>query len=114
VTNNEKLKGLMKKHRLGRRDVARLASYTIAPNGQCYAVNNWLAPEDATGYRKLSDATLALIELRLAALTDKERQALEGPLDKVAVIAVNRTKRACEQPGYVRADGSKVTRRKSA
>jgi len=114
MTNNEKLPGLMKKNKLGRRDVARLVEYTIAPNGQCYAVNNWLAEEGTTAFRPMPDSAMKLMELRLSLMTDKERESLEGPLDKVAIMAINRAKRACEQAGYVRVDGTKVPRRKRA
>lgn len=114
-TNNEELHMLMSEHRLGRRDVARLAEYPIARNGQASAVNNWLASSImASNYRAMPDSALALIKLRLSLLTDEERAALEGPLDKVAIIAANRLKRKCHQPGYVYGTPRGVTKTSKA
>jgi hypothetical protein len=91
--NNRELQRLMVDHGLGRRDVGRLTGYSIHANGQCYAVNNWLQRADTTAYRPMPDRALALLRLRLSLLTDAERAQLEGPLDKVAVMARNRLKR---------------------
>lgn len=96
-TNNERLHELMEEHGLGRRDVARLVRHKIAPNGQCYAVKNWLSSPDMPAFRSMPDTALELLELRLANLTAAERKALEGPLDKVAVLEKNRAKRKCFQ-----------------
>lgn len=106
MTNNEKLHALVKKNKLGRRDVARLAGYPIAKSGQSAAVNNWLAHPGKSNFRAMPDHALGALELRLKLLTDKERAALEGPTDKVAIIARNRLKRECEQKGYQYVDGT--------
>jgi hypothetical protein len=96
-TNNDRLREIMDEHGLGRRDVARLVNHRIAPNGQCYAVKNWLSEPDMPAFRRMPDTALALLELRVASLTAAERKALEGPLDKVAVLEKNRAKRKCFQ-----------------
>lgn len=97
MSNNEELHVLMKKHKLGRRDVARLVGYPIAKNGQAYTVNNWLSEMSASGYRNMPDSALMLLKLRLANLTEKQKAAFEGPLDKAAVLAKNRLLRKCFQ-----------------
>lgn len=100
-TNNERLHELVEEYGLGRRDIARLTGYPIAKNGQFHAGNNWLADPGKINHRKMPAHALELIELKLSMLTKKERAAFEGKLDKAKVIAKNRLKRRCEQPGYV-------------
>ena len=101
MTRNEELHKIIRENRLGRRDVARLIGSPISPNGQCYALANWLSAPQASSYRQIPTAALMLLKLRVEALTERERAALEGPTDKVAIIAANRLLRKCHAPDYV-------------
>lgn len=95
---NAEFRELVEKHNLGRRDVARMIFYRIDPKtGQCHAVNNWLARPDSTMYRPMPERALEMLKFRLANLTDQDRAQLEGPADKVAIMAANRAKRKCFQ-----------------
>lgn len=60
-TNNERLRELIKKHGLRRRDVA-----AILNKSSSVAVNKWLAPEsDTSNYRAMPDIELEMLELKL-------------------------------------------------
>jgi hypothetical protein len=93
ISNNQKLKKLMRHHRLGRRDVARLLGYRINSNGQAYTVVSWLQEPGSSAFRPMNDRAMENLMFRLSKLTNADRQKFEGPTDKVAVIAENRKKR---------------------
>ena len=105
-TRNEELHEIMRVNKIGRRDVAGLIGAPISPTtGQCYTLANWLSAPTSGEYRQIPVATLMLLKPQGAQLTDAQRATFEGPLDRRAIIAENRKKRACEQPGYQYADG---------
>jgi len=66
LTNNEKLRRLMKKHDLSRTDVCDLLHLSVTRQGQTPAVAKWLSsPEAVSNYRNMSDAYLELLQLKL-------------------------------------------------
>ena len=60
-------------------------------------MNNWMSARGSTTYRRMPSMALSLLRLRLQLANPEQLASFEGPLDKVAVLAVNRKKRKCFQ-----------------
>jgi len=66
MTNNERLRELIAKYKLDRENVAELLHLPLSKSGQSAAVNKWLSsPADPGNFRRMSDAMLELLELKL-------------------------------------------------
>ena len=67
LTNNEKLRRLMKKHGLTRKEVSELlgVSCTRAVVWRTPTCDSWMASEDASNYRNMPDPMMELLRLKL-------------------------------------------------
>lgn len=66
ISNNDRLRELMKAYGLTRADVAKLLHLAITKNGQVPAVAKWLArPSDKGNFRPMKTSTLELLEYKL-------------------------------------------------
>lgn len=84
--NNERLRELIKKHRLRRRDVASLLGKKTS-----VAVNKWLAPKsDPLNFRAMPDIELELLELKLG---ERKLELWDGSKPTSGLLLGRRTDR---------------------